>query len=193
MYILSKTNYQDFDNNVESFKTLEEAQDAMKSYYAEDKKTFERLVGVEYEADDDVTLLINDYCAIVRCEEFWMEYQIYDFSNPIVDSEQAKQISMGDKFLNRNETEIRDFLENQMVMFRGTKSEIATKVAEFFCKNPDAVYETDEEDKDCDYHMLVSFSEETSNDTKWCDIDLYYLKMRKKERRYVTEVSFELY
>ena len=122
-----------------------------------------------------------------------MEYQIYDFSNPIVDSEQAKQISMGDKFLNRNETEIRDFLENQMVMFRGTKSEIATKVAEFFCKNPDAVYETDEEDKDCDYHMLVSFSEETSNDTKWCDIDLYYLKMRKKERRYVTEVSFELY
>ena len=41
--------------------------------------------------------------------------------------------------------------------------------------------------------MLVSFSEETSNDTKWCDIDLYYLKMRKKERRYVTEVSFELY
>ena len=193
MFILSKTNYQDFDNNVESFKTLEEAQDAMKSYYAEDKKTFERLVGVEYEADDDVTLLINDYCAIVRCEEFWMEYQIYDFSNPIVDSEQAKQISMGDKFLNRNETEIRDFLENQMVMFRGTKSEIATKVAEFFCKNPDAVYETDEEDKDCDYHMLVSFSEETSNDTKWCDIDLYYLKMRKKERRYVTEVSFELY
>ena len=193
MFILSKTNYQDFDNNVESFKTLEEAQDAMKSYYAEDKKTFEKLVGVEYETDDDVTLLINDYCAIVRCEEFWMEYQIYDFSNPIVDSEQAKQISMGDKFLNRNETEIRDFLENQMVMFRGTKSEIATKVAEFFCKNPDAVYETDEEDKDCDYHMLVSFSEETSNDTKWCDIDLYYLKMRKKERRYVTEVSFELY
>ena len=193
MFILSKTNYQDFDNNVESFKTLEEAQDAMKSYYAEDKKTFERLVGVEYEADDDVTLLINDYCAIVRCEEFWMEYQIYDFSNPIVDSESAKQISMGDKFLNRNEMEINDFLKNQMVMFRGTKSEIATKVAEFFCKNPDAVYETDEEDKDCDYHMLVSFSEETSNDTKWCDIDLYYLKMRKKERRYVTEVSFELY
>ena len=193
MYILSKTNYQDFENNVESFNTLKEAQDAMQAYFAEDKKTFERLVGDEYETDDDVTLLINDYCALVRCEEFWMEYQIYDFSNPIVDSEQAKQISMGDKFLNRNETEIRDFLENQMVMFRGTKSEIATKVAEFFCKNPDAVYETDEEDKDCDYHMLVSFSEETSNDTKWCDIDLYYLKMRKKERRYVTEVSFELY
>ena len=193
MYILSKTNYQDFENNVESFKTLKEAQDAMQAYFAEDKKTFERLVGDEYETDNDVTLLINDYCALVRCEEFWMEYQIYDFSNPIVDSEQAKQISMGDKFLNRNETEIRDFLENQMVMFRGTKSEIATKVAEFFCKNPDAVYETDEEDKDCDYHMLVSFSEETSNDTKWCDIDLYYLKMRKKERRYVTEVSFELY
>ena len=193
MYILSKTNYQDFENNVESFKTLKEAQDAMQAYFAEDKKTFERLVGDEYETDNDVTLLINDYCALVRCEEFWMEYQIYDFSNPIVDSEQAKQISMGDKFLNRNETEIRDFLENQMVMFRGTKSEIATKVAEFFCKNPDAVYETDEEDKDCDYHMLVSFSEETSNDTKWCDIDLYYLKMRKKSHRYVTEVSFELY
>ena len=192
MYILSKTNYQDFENNVESFKTLKEAQDAMKSYYAEDKKTFERLVGVEYETDDDVTLLINDYCAIIRCEEFWMEYQIYDFSKPIVDSESAKQISMGDKFLNRNEMEIRDFLENQMVMFRGTKSEIATKVAEFFCKNPDAVYETDEEDKECDYHMSVSFSEETSNGTKLCDIDLYYLKMRKKNHRYVTEVSFEL-
>ena len=193
MYILSKTNYQDFENNVESFKTLKEAQDAMQAYFAEDKKTFERLVGDEYETDNDVTLLINDYYALVRCEAFWMEYEIYDFSKPNDDSEQAKQISMGDKFLNRNETEIRDFLENQMVMFRGTKSEIATKVAEFFCKNPDAVYETDEEDKDCDYHMLVSFSEETSNDTKWCDIDLYYLKMRKKERRYVTEVSFELY
>ena len=90
MFILSKTNYQDFDNNVESFKTLEEAQDAMKSYYAEDKKTFERLVGVEYEADDDVTLLINDYCAIVRCEEFWMEYQIYDFSKPIDGSKTTK-------------------------------------------------------------------------------------------------------
>ena len=192
MYILSKTNYQDFENNVESFNTLKEAQDAMQAYYAEDKKTVESLVGDKIESADDVTLFICDNCASARCEEFWMEYQIYDFSNPIVDSEQAKQISMGDKFLNRNETEIRDFLENQMVMFRGTKSEITTKVAEFFCKHPDAVYETDEEDKDCDYHMLVSFSEETSNDTKWCDIDLYYLKMRKKESRYVTEVSFEL-
>ena len=86
MYILSKTNYQDFENNVESFKTLKEAQDAMKSYYAEDKKTFERLVGVEYEADDDVTLLINDYYALVRCEDFWMEYEIYDFSKPNDDS-----------------------------------------------------------------------------------------------------------
>ena len=193
MYILSKTNYQDFENEVENFETLKEAQDAMQAYFAEDKKTIKELVGDKIESADDVTLFICDNCASARCEEFWMEYQIYDFSNPIVDSEQAKQISMGDKFLNRNETEIRDFLENQMVMFRGTKSEIATKVAEFFCKNPDAVYETDEEDKDCDYHMLVSFSEETSNDTKWCDIDLYYLKMRKKERRYVTEVSFELY
>ena len=193
MYILSKTNYQDFENEVENFETLKEAQDAMQAYFAEDKKTIKELVGDKNESADDVTLFICDNCASARCEEFWMEYQIYDFSNPIVDSEQAKQISMGDKFLNRNETEIRDFLENQMVMFRGTKSEIATKVAEFFCKNPDAVYETDEEDKDCDYHMLVSFSEDTSNDTKWCDIDLYYLKMRKKERRYVTEVSFELY
>ena len=192
MYILSKTNYQDFENNVESFNTLKEAQDAMKSYYTEDKKTVEMLVGDENETADGVSLYISDYFATAHCEDFWMEYQIYDFSNPIVDSESAKQISMGDKFLNRNETEIRDFLENQMVMFRGTKSEIVTKVAEFFCKNPDAVYE-DEEDKDCDYHMLFSFSEETSNGTKWCDIDLYYLKMRKKERRYVTEVSFELY
>ena len=193
MYILSKTNYQDFENEVENFETLKEAQDAMQAYFAEDKKTIKELVGDKNESADDVTLFICDNCASARCEEFWMEYQIYDFSNPIVDSEQAKQISMGDKFLNRNETEIRDFLENQMVMFRGTKSEIVTKVAEFFCKNPDAVYETDEEDKDCDYHMLFSFSEETSNDTKWCDIDLYYLKMRKKERRYVTEVSFKLY
>ena len=193
MFILSKTNYQDFENNVESFNTLKEAQDAMRAYFSEDRNTVEGLVGDENETNDGVTLLINDYYALVRCEEFWMEYQIYDFSNPIVDSEQAKQISIGDKFLNRNETEIRGFLKNQMVMFRGTKSEIVTKVAEFFCKNPDAVYETDEEDKDCDYHMLFSFSEDTSNDTKWCDIDLYYLKMRKKERRYVTEVSFKLY
>ena len=193
MYILSKTNYQDFENEVENFETLKEAQDAMQAYFAEDKKTIKELVGDKNESADDVTLFICDNCASARCEEFWMEYQIYDFSNPIVDSEQAKQISMGDKLLNRNETEIRDFLENQMVMFRGTKSEIAMKVAEFFDKQPDAVCETDEEDKDCDYHMLVSFSEDTSNDTKWCDIDLYYLKMRKKERRYVTEVSFELY
>ena len=192
MYILSKTNYQDFENNVESFKTLEEAQDAMRAYYTEDKKTVEMLVGAEEETDDGVRLYISDYFATAHCEEFWMEYQIYDFSNPIVDSKTAKQISMGDKFLNRNEMEINDFLENQMVMFRGTKSEIAMKVAEFFGKQPDAVCETDEEDKDCDYHMSVSFSEQTSNGTKWCDIDLYYLKMRKKNHRYVTEVSFEL-
>ena len=90
MYVLSKTNYQDFESNVESFKTLKEAQDAMKSYFAEDKKTVEMLVGAENETDDDVTLLINDYCAIVRCEEFWMEYQIYDFSNPIDGSKTTK-------------------------------------------------------------------------------------------------------
>ena len=39
MYILSKTNYQDFENNVECFKTLKDAQDVMKSYYEDDKKT----------------------------------------------------------------------------------------------------------------------------------------------------------
>ena len=90
MYILSKTNYQDFENNVESFKTLKDAQDAMKSYFAEDKKTVEMLVGDEYETDDDVTLLINDYCATAHCEEFWMEYQIYDFSTPIDGSKTTK-------------------------------------------------------------------------------------------------------
>ena len=86
MFILSKTNYQDFDNNVESFKTLEEAQDAMRAYYAEDRKTVEMLVGDENEtddADDDATLFISDYSATAHCEEFWMEYQIYDFSKPI--------------------------------------------------------------------------------------------------------------
>ena len=90
MFILSKTNFQDFENNVESFNTLKEAQDAMQSYYAEDKKTFERLVGDEYETDDDVSLFISDYSATARCEEFWMEYQIYDFSNPIDGSKTAK-------------------------------------------------------------------------------------------------------
>ena len=90
MYILSKTNYQDFENNVESFKTLKEAQDAMQAYYTEDKKTFEMLVGDVDDADDDVTLLINDYCATAHCEEFWMEYQIYDFSNPIDGSKTTK-------------------------------------------------------------------------------------------------------
>ena len=80
MFILSKTNYQDFDNNVESFKTLKEAQDAMKSYYEEDKKTVGILGGDGNETANGVTLLINDYCALVRCEEFYMEYEIYDFS-----------------------------------------------------------------------------------------------------------------
>ena len=80
MFILSKTNYQDFDNNVESFKTLKEAQDAMKSYYEEDKKTVGILGGDGNETANSVTLLINDYCALVRCEEFYMEYEIYDFS-----------------------------------------------------------------------------------------------------------------
>lgn len=79
MFILSKTNYQDFENNVESFKTLKEAQDAMQAYYAEDKKTVEMLVCDE---DDAVALFINEYSAIAHCEEFWMEYQIYDFSTP---------------------------------------------------------------------------------------------------------------
>ena len=90
MYILSKTNYQDFDNNVESFKTLKEAQDAMQAYYTEDKKTVEMLVGAEEETDDGVRLYTSDYVATAHCEEFWMEYQIYDFSNPIDGSKTAK-------------------------------------------------------------------------------------------------------
>ena len=90
MFILSKTNYQDFDNNVESFKTLKQAQDAMQSYYAEDKKTVGVLGSDENETANGVTLLINDYCALVRCEEFYMEYEIYDFSNPIDASKTAK-------------------------------------------------------------------------------------------------------
>ena len=90
MFILSKTNYQDFENNVECFKTLKEAQDAMKSYYEEDKKTVGVLGGDENETANGVTLLINDYCALVRCEEFYMEYEIYDFSNHIDASNTAK-------------------------------------------------------------------------------------------------------
>ena len=80
MYILSKTNYQDFENNVECFKTLKEAQDAMKSYYTEDKKSVGILGGDGIETANGVTLLINNYCALVRCEEFYMEYEIYDLS-----------------------------------------------------------------------------------------------------------------
>ena len=80
MFILSKTNYQDFENNVECFKTLKDAQDVMKSYYAEDKKSVGILGGDGNETANGVTLLINDCCALVRCEEFYMEYQIYDFS-----------------------------------------------------------------------------------------------------------------
>ena len=90
MFILSKTNYQDFENNVESFKTLEKAQDAMRAYYAEDKKTVEMLVGAEEETDDGVRLYISDYFATAHCEEFWMEYQIYDFSKPIDGSKTTK-------------------------------------------------------------------------------------------------------
>ena len=90
MFILSKTNYQDFENNVESFKTLEEAQDAMRAYYAEDRKTVEMLVGDENETDDGVRLYISDYFATAHCEEFWMEYQIYDFSTPIDGSKTTK-------------------------------------------------------------------------------------------------------
>ena len=90
MYILSKTNYQDFDNNVESFKTLKEAQDAMQAYYTEDKKTVEMLVGAEEETDDGVRLYISDYFATAHCEEFWMEYHIYDFSKPINGSKTTK-------------------------------------------------------------------------------------------------------
>ena len=65
MFILSKTNYQDFENNLESFKTLKEAQDVMQSYYTEDKKTVEGIVGDvddAGDAGDDVTLFISDYC-----------------------------------------------------------------------------------------------------------------------------------
>ena len=90
MYILSKTNYQDFDNNVESFKTLKEAQDAMQAYYTEDKKTVEMLVGDEDDAGGRLYIYISDYFAMAHFEEFWMEYKIYDFSNPIDASKTAK-------------------------------------------------------------------------------------------------------
>ena len=90
MFILSKTNYQDFENNVERYNTLEEAQVAMQSYFAEDKNTVEMLVGDENETDDGVRLYISDYFATAHCEEFWMEYQIYDFSKPIDGSKTTK-------------------------------------------------------------------------------------------------------
>lgn len=90
MFILTKTNYQDFNNNVEKFDTLKDAQDAMQSYFSECKETVEALVGDGYETDDDVTLFIDDDCATARCDEFWMEYQIYDFSTHIDGSESAK-------------------------------------------------------------------------------------------------------
>ena len=92
MFILSKTNYQDFENDVESFKTLKEAQDAMQAYFAEDKKTVEMLVGDEDDAGDGgrLYLYISDYFAMAHYEEFWMEYQIYDFSKPIDGSNTAK-------------------------------------------------------------------------------------------------------
>ena len=90
MYILSKTNYQDFENNVERYNTLEEAQVAMQSYFAEDKNTVEMFVGAENATDDGVSLYISDYFATAHCEEFWMEYQIYDFSNPIDGSKTTK-------------------------------------------------------------------------------------------------------
>ena len=90
MYILSKTNYQDFENNVESFKTLKEAQDAMRAYYAEDRKTVEGIVGDVDDADDGVRLYISDNFATAQCEEFWMVYQIYDFSTPIDGSKTTK-------------------------------------------------------------------------------------------------------
>ena len=90
MFILSKTNYQDFENNVERYNTLEEAQVAMQSYFAEDKNTVEMLVGDENETDDGVKLYISDYFATAHCEEFWMEYQIYDFSKPIDGSKTTK-------------------------------------------------------------------------------------------------------
>ena len=90
MFILSKTNFQDFENNVERFKTIEEAQDAMQSYYTEDKKIVEMLVGDENETDDGVRLYISDYFATAHCDEFWMEYQIYDFSKPIDGSKTTK-------------------------------------------------------------------------------------------------------
>ena len=48
------------------------------------------LVGDVDDADDDVTLFISDYSATAHCEEFWMEYQIYDFSTPIDASKTTK-------------------------------------------------------------------------------------------------------
>lgn len=165
MYILTKTNYQDFENEVENFETLKEAQDAMQCYFAEDKKTVEELVGDEIDSTDDATLYIYDDCAVARCEEFWMEYHIHDFSNRDNDTDSAKELRDNNQFLNRSESEIHDFLENRMVMFRGTKKDIAKYAEDFFGKTPDAVYESEEEDKDCDYHMSIAFSEETPNGT----------------------------
>ena len=71
-------------------KTLEEAQNAMQSYFAEDKKTVEMLVGAENETGDGARLYISDYFATARCKEFWMAYQIYDFSKPIDGSNTTK-------------------------------------------------------------------------------------------------------
>ena len=97
-------------------------------------------------------------------------------------------------FLGKTESEISNFLEKRMIMMRGKKNELAKAVEVFFGKTLDAVYDNvQDEDADNDFQMSLSFSEETPNDTKWCDIELYYLKTRKRNHRYVTEVSFKLY
>ena len=79
-----------FENEVENFETLKEAQDAMQTYFAKDKKIVEKFMGDKIETADDVTLFICDNCASACCDGICMEYQIYDFSNPIDGSKTAK-------------------------------------------------------------------------------------------------------
>ena len=88
-----------------------------------------------------------------------------------------------------------EFIAN-FTMWRGTKKELEKELSDHFRKKITLANTTEndcEESKEYDYRYTFNLIGEDDEYEEYIDIDIYFLKMRKKGHIYITEVSVEYY
>lgn len=91
----------------------------------------------------------------------------------------------------RTKQETLEFL-NSLRWKRMTKNELQTCLQEFFCTTNEIEESTDNECKDVDYSLCFTNAESFST-TNIIDIEIWYLKMRKKNHILITGTELLTY